>query len=286
MDINSALQAAAAWLSGLYSTLLPDYILPNLTLITEIILILIVAYISARIGKFLTSRVLSIVGLKRLTEKSWAENALKVTGYKGSIVGLIADLVKWLIYIVFFTLILQTVGLSGVADILGQVAIIVPRFIGAILLVVVGFIIADFFGKVFGEAGSKFMGAESIGSFIGGIVRYTIGMVVLIMSLALIGLDISALAILLSALLVMVIVIATLGIKDLLPEVSSGIQLKGTVRPGERVKVAGYAGIVESVEPMYTRLKTGTSTVMIPNSLIIKSVIEKVPGARPQRKKR
>jgi hypothetical protein len=226
MDIGSVLQSFFAWLSEFSGALLVDFIIPNLRIILQLVLIVVLAYIVGRLGKFLTARLLSVVGLKRLTEKSWAESVLRITGYKGSIVELISDLVKWLIYILFLTLVLQTVGLSGVADIFGQIAIFVPRFIGAILLIVVGFIIADFFGKIFEEAGNKTMGGEGLGKFIGGIVRYTIGMVVLIMSLSL-------------------------------------------------VKAAGYSGVVEAIGPVSTKLKTRSSIVIIPNTMIAGSAVEK-----------
>jgi len=275
MDLNSLWQPIWAWLVEFSESLLPEYIVPNLWLIFELVLILIVAYIAGRIGKFVTRRLLSIVGLKRMAARSWAENVLRITGYKGSIVELIGDLVKWLIYILFFAFILQTVGLSAVADIFSQVATFVPRFIGAILLIVVGFIIADFFGKVFGEAGTNVLADANLGKFVGGLVRYTIGMVVLIMSLALIGLDIAALAILLAALLVTIIIITSFGIKDMLPEITSGIQIKDRIKVGDRIKVAGYTGMVEEIQPLVTRLNTRKSIIIMPNSMLTKRPLER-----------
>lgn len=275
MDFNSLWQSIVTWLGQFSSRLLPDYIIPNLWLIFEVVLILIVAYIIGRVGKTVTKRILSIVGLNRLTAKSWADNVLKVAGYRGSIVELIGDLVKWLIYILFFTLILQMVGLSGVADIFSQIANFVPRFIGAILLIVVGFIIADFFGKVSEEAGGKFMEDLHLGRFVGGVIRYTVGMVVLVMSLALLGLDIVALAILLSALLVILIVITIVGIKDMLPEITAGIQVREMLKVGDRVKVAGYGGVVEEMKPLVTKLSTGKSVIIMPNSMLTENPVEK-----------
>jgi small-conductance mechanosensitive channel len=275
MDLNSLLQPVWAWLLEFSNKLLPEYIIPNLWLITEIVLILIVAYIAGRFGKFVTKRLLGVVGLRKMTARSWAENVLKITGYKGSIVELIGDLVKWLIYILFFAFILQTIGLSGVADIFSQVATFVPRFIGAILLIVVGFIIADFFGKVFGEAGSKVLEDPNLGKFVGGLVRYTIGMVVLIMSLALIGLNTAALAILLAALLVTIIIITSFSIKDMLPEITSGIQVKNRLKVGDRIKVAGYTGVVEEIQSLFTKLNTNKSVIIMPNSMLTKRPVER-----------
>ncbi|UCD02834.1 MAG: mechanosensitive ion channel [Candidatus Aenigmatarchaeota archaeon] len=275
MDINAALQPAMTWINGMSARIIPEYIIPNLTIILQVILILAVAYIVGKVGKVLTRRLLNIVGLSRLTEKSWAESVLRITGYRGSIVELIADLVKWLIYILFFTFILQTVGLSGVTDIFNQVATFVPRFIGAILLIAVGFIIADFFGKVFQEASGKMLGGEGLGKFIGGLVRYTIGMVVLIMSLALLGVDTAALAILLSSLLVMVIVITTFGIKDVIPEITAGLHVRSNFRPGDRVKVAGRTGVIEETGQLVTKLKNGKSVFIVPNSKFSREAVEK-----------
>lgn len=274
MDVGAFFQSVWLWISDFSARLIPDYIIPNLTIILQLILIVVSAYIVGKIGKFLTKRLLNIVGLKRLTEKSWAESVLRITGYKGSIVELISDLVKWLIFIVFFTFVLQTVGLSEVADIFGQIAIFVPKFIGAILLIVIGFIIADFFGKVFGEASSKFMGSEGFGYFIGGIVRYTIGLVVLIMSLALIGVETAALAILLSALLATLIIIITFAIKDVMPEISAGMRVKSLYKVGDKIKVSGQSGVIDDIQPMYLKLKTRNAMVSIPNSTIAKEVIE------------
>jgi small-conductance mechanosensitive channel len=275
MDLNAFLQPLLVWLADFSARLLPEYIIPNLRIILQIVLILVVAYVTGKIGKALTKRLLNIIGLKNLTEKSWAEGVLRITGYKGSIVELIADLVKWLIYIMFFTFILQTVGLSGVADIFNQVAIFVPRFIGAILLVAVGFIIADFFGKVFEEAGGKALGGEGLGKFVGGLVRYSIGLVVLIMSLALLGVETVALAILLGALLATIVVLTTFGIKDAMPEITAGLQLRNAFRIGDRVKVSGYTGVIEGMDQLSVRLRTGGREVILPNTAMTKGVVER-----------
>jgi len=273
MGMNGLLMPAWLWITDLSVRIMPEYIIPNLTIILQITLILVLAYIAGKLGKFLTKRFLIIVELKRLTEKSWAEGVLRVTGYKGSIVGLIADLVKWLIYIVFFIFILKTVGLSQVADTLSQIAIFMPRFIGAILLIVVGFIIADFLGKVFGEAGSKTLGGEGMGQLAGGLVRYTIGIIVLIMSLALMGIGIVAMAILLSALLVMVIIIAGLGLKDTMPEISAGIHNKNNYKVGDRIRVSGYSGVIHDITPINTTIKTAKGLAVLPNTVLMKNIV-------------
>jgi len=275
MDFGTLAQPLISWAADFSARIMPDYIIPNLRIILQLVFFLVLAYIVGKIGKSLTGKLLNVVGLKRMTEKSWAESVLRITGYKGSIVGLISDLVKWLIYIVFFTFILQAVGLSQVADIFGQIAIFVPRFIGAILLMVVGFIIADFFGKVFGEAGTKMLGTEGLGQFAGGLVRYTIGIVVLVMSLALIGINTAALAVLLGALLVMIIIITSMGLKDTIPDVTAGIQVKSMYKVGERITVAKHTGVIDEIGATTTTLKTRKGYVVLPNTVLTENPVEK-----------
>ena len=130
------------------------YILPNFTLIAWTAIFLVIAYVVGKISKIIVVKILNAVGLKRITAHTWSESILRVTGYKGSIVGLIGDIVKWIIYILFIAFIIQNIGLPGIADIFTQTAVFMPRIIGAILLIVLGFIVADFFGKIFEEDAS------------------------------------------------------------------------------------------------------------------------------------
>ena len=87
--------------------LIPQYILPNLQLIIQVVVLLVVAFVVGKVIKVFAVKILNTIGLKRMTSRSWAESMLKVTGYRGSIVELIGDLVKWLIYILFLALIIS-----------------------------------------------------------------------------------------------------------------------------------------------------------------------------------
>ena len=157
MDFQTLLQSTWMWLVSFSEQLIPVYILPNVQLILQIIILLVVGWVAGRIVKVIAVKGLGGLGLKRITSRTWAESLLKATGYRGTIIELIGDLVKWLVYILFLALIIQAAGFPGIADMFTQVAVFMPRFIGAIILIVIGFIIADFFGKVFEEAGRRFL---------------------------------------------------------------------------------------------------------------------------------
>jgi len=269
------LTAIWAWIVSGISRVIPDYILPNIQLVIQIVILLVVAYVVGRAGKAIVVNIFGRTGLRRIISRGWAESVLKATGYKGTVIELIGDLVKWLLYIMFLAVIIDTAGLPGIAGIFTQIAVFVPRFIAAILLLVVGFIIADFFGKVFEEAGGKFLGEEALGGFSGGVLKYSIGFVTVIMALSLLGLDTASMVLIFGAFAMCVVAILLLGVKDIIPNISAGIHLKKVLKPGKKIKFGEYAGVVEKVESFSTTIREGKKTVVIPNSLLLKGVIEK-----------
>ena len=257
------------------STFIPNFVIPNLQLIIQVVIILIAGYVTGRVVKVVTVKVLNVVGLKRITSKSWAESILKAAGYRGSIVELISDLVKWLVYILFFALIIQTLGLAEVAFVFTSVAAFIPRFIGAILIIAIGFIIADFFGKIFEEATRSLLSEDMLSALAGGLVKYSVSLIAIIMALSLIGLDVISVTILFTMVLVGIMLTIFLGIKDIFPNYIAGLQLRKMLKPGETVKVGSHSGVVEKIEPLALVLRNGSRQLNIPHSFVLKHIIEK-----------
>jgi hypothetical protein len=275
MDINEFLQSLWTWLVGFFSSFPENYILPHLQLIIQVGALLIVAYVLGKIGKAVTVKILSVIGLKKVTIRSWTDDILKAVGYRGNIVTLIGDMVKWFIYIMFLGLIIETLGFPGLLNAFTQVAVFVPRFIVAILIIVVGFLIADFMGKVFEEAGRRFFAEEIVSVIAGILAKYTIAMASVIISLGLVGLDPTALNIILAVMLIGVVSILVLSVKDILPDFTAGLYLKKVLKTGELIKVDGHKGVVRKVDSMSVTLTDGGRSVMIPNSTLTRSPVER-----------
>ena len=121
MDINEFLQSLWTWLVQFASTFPETYVLPNLQLIIQVVALLVVAYVIGKLGKAITVKLLSIAGLKTVTIRSWTDDILRAVGYRGNIVSLIGDIVKWFVYIMFLGLIIETLGFPGLINIFTQV---------------------------------------------------------------------------------------------------------------------------------------------------------------------
>jgi small-conductance mechanosensitive channel len=275
MNVQEFLQLFGANVVDFFSTLIPEYVVPNLTLIVEVIVLFILAYVIGKIGKAVTTKLLIIVGLKRITIRSWTDDILKAVGYRGTIVGLIGDLVKWFIYIVFLGVIIQTLGFPGLVNTFNQIAIFVPKFIVAILIIVIGFLIADFLGKVFEEAARRLFVDESLGMLSGAFIKYAIALISVIMALSLIGLDTLSLTVLFSVILIGTILVFVLGIRDILPNYTAGVHIKRGLKHGEHIKIGPHSGVVEKIESTSVVLKNGNKTITIPSSFFINNPVEK-----------
>lgn len=274
MTIEEFFGSLWIWFSEFLGDLVPNYILPNLRLFAQILILLVVAYVAGRICKAIVIKILSVAGLKKVTIRSWTDDILKAVGYKGTIVGLIGDLVKWFIYIIFFGIIIETIGLPGLVNIFNQIAGFVPRFIVAILVVVVGFLIADFLGKMFEEASRRVLQDETVSTFSGGVIKYSIALMSIIMALSLIGLDTISLMIILSVVLLASVSILILGLRDMIPNFAAGLHLKKSLKIGQEVRIGKYSGKVEKVEPLCTVINNGKTNVSVPNSELVKYPIE------------
>lgn len=274
-DINAFFEGAYAWLVSFFQEFIPTFIFPNLQLIIQIVLIILVGYIAGRIAKAVIKKILFVAGLRRLTAKTWTEDVLKAAGYKGDVVEFIGDLVKWSIYVLTLTVVIQVLGFTTIAGLFNQIIIFVPKLILAILIVIIGFMVADFFGNVFEEGARKMLREDIMAKFSGGLMKYSVSMIAIIIALSLLGLDINALLIFFSALLAVVVIVFSLGLKDLIPNFTAGIHLKNTLRIGDKIKVGSYHGVVERIDPFSVVLRVNKKNIIIPNSKLVKEIVEK-----------
>ena len=125
------------------------------------------------------------------------------------------------------------------------------------------------------DAGRRFFAEETVSVMAGVLVKYTIAIASVIMSLGLVGLDAIALNIILAIMLIGVVSVIILAIKDILPDFTAGLYLKKSLKVGEFIKLNSHRGMVEKVDAISVTLKDGQKRIMIPNSLLVKTPVEK-----------
>ena len=165
---------------------------------------------------------------------------------------------------------------------------IITRLIGAIAILLIGFIVARFLSKlihrVLKELETNKILKEQAGvqlpieEFLSSIIKYLIYFIAIIFALNQLGLTTTVLQIILIIALVILVGFIILAFKDFIPNVVAGflIHQKEKIKSGDMIKVDNVEGEVIHVNLTETRIKTKKKDIVfVTNSLINKDVLIK-----------
>lgn len=116
--------------------------LPNLI---AALIVILVGVIVAWALETIVVRVLRVIKIKPYTEKVGLG---KVFPAKVDFVQIVGDLVKWIVIIIFLLPALDILGLTKVSDLLQRVVAYIPNVVVAVVIVMIGAIVADLVAKV------------------------------------------------------------------------------------------------------------------------------------------
>ena len=108
------------------------------------VVVLIVGWLVARIVRRLATRLLKLIRVDVLAEKSGIEDFLLRGGVRYTTVTLIASMVYWFILFIFALAALNSMGLSTAAEVLHKVILYIPNVVVAVLLLMFGTVFAKF----------------------------------------------------------------------------------------------------------------------------------------------
>ncbi|MBI9069082.1 MAG: hypothetical protein JEZ09_17425 [Salinivirgaceae bacterium] len=108
------------------------------------LLILLIGWLIAKLVKRLFVKLLKLVRLNYLTEKSGIEKFLKDGGIKITAVDLIGSLVYWIIMLIVIMAALNTLQLSSAKELFSQIILYIPNVIVSIIVLLLGFYVAKF----------------------------------------------------------------------------------------------------------------------------------------------
>lgn len=108
------------------------------------LLILLIGWIIAKLIKKVIVRLLKLVRLNYLTEKSGIEKFLKEGGVKFTAVDLIGTLVYWLIMLIVILAALDSLALTSAETLFNEIMLFIPNIIISLIILLFGLYIAKF----------------------------------------------------------------------------------------------------------------------------------------------
>ncbi len=108
------------------------------------ILILIIGWLIAKLVKRFFVKLLKLVKLNYLTEKSGVENFLKEGGVKITALDLIGSLVYWIIMLIVIMAALNSLQLTSAEVLFNQIILYIPNIIVSVVVLLLGLYLAKF----------------------------------------------------------------------------------------------------------------------------------------------
>lgn len=240
------------------------------------ILILLIGWgIASLLGK-LTDRALDAIHFDRWMAKAHLDEAIARSGMRIEPSNLVANLVKWAVFLVAVLVASDALGLAQVTTALTSVIAYIPNVIAAILIVGFGGVLASFVGNLV-------KAAPVSGSRILGQVAYWSVMVFAVLA-ALTQLNIAPglVQTLFTALIGSVALAAAiafgLGLRRQAEDLAVSAGLKQVVQTGDTISVRDLegnllTGEVIMIGPSMTSLATSDGTMLIPNRMLSEDVL-------------
>ncbi|NHN59071.1 MULTISPECIES: mechanosensitive ion channel domain-containing protein [Halorussus] len=235
-----------------------------------LVLGIVAGYVIGRVNH----RLLTAAGVPEAVERTPFERTAQSLGT--DTVSLVSRLSSWFIYGVVVLIALNIAELLNARLFWNGVLTFIPDLFIAILVFIVGFVVADKAELVVGER-LRSVKLPEVG-VIPRLVKYTIVYLAALVALGQVNVAIEALLILLAAYVFAVILFGAVALWDLLRSSAAGVYLllNQPYGIGDEVKVGGDRGIVQEVDVFVTRIESDGEEYIIPNSRVFEQGVVRI----------
>ncbi|WP_128475772.1 mechanosensitive ion channel domain-containing protein [Halorussus pelagicus] len=238
------------------------------------LLILVVGLAAGNLIGRLNQRLLTAAGVPEAVERTPFERTAQSLGT--DTVALVSRLSSWFIYGVVVLIALNVADLLSAQLFWSGVLSFIPDLFIAILVFIVGFVVADKAELVVGER-LRSVKLPEVG-VIPRLVKYTIVYLAALIALGQVGVAIEALYILLAAYVFAVILLGAVAFWDLLRSSAAGVYLllNQPYGIGDEVQVGDDRGIVQEVDVFVTRIENDGEEYIVPNSRVFEQGVVRI----------
>jgi len=240
------------------------------------LVILVVGYLIARIARWLLITILSRIGLDPLVERSGLTGSLRGLGLRAPVSTLIAQTIFFLLLLSFLITATQLMGLTAVAQLLETLLNFLPSIIAAVILFMLGGIVAQFTGNLVATMASS--NGVHYAARLGRIVQYLVILFVVVLVLGTLKIDtallITAFTLAIAAFALALGLALGLGARSVAHHVLAGYYLRQRYMVGQSVSLNDVHGEVSGISGVSTLIATEEGTVIIPNGILLESVVK------------
>lgn len=250
-------------------------------------IILLIGYIIGRGVGWAISKILEKMNFENTISKTGVGQAVSRSGWSMS--RIISTAARWFIYIFFITAAVNALQFTQLSEALQSIWLWIPNLIAFIIIIIIGSIIADFVGNwaqrelpARGVPGGKIIGLGAKGIlyaivFVTAITQLQIGAGILNMVIAALVWGIAG------AMAIGLGVGLAYALKDLLPSLIYGTNVRSILKPGQKVKFDGRVGTIKQAGSFHIILEDDKgTTLVVPTKHIAEKEIQVESGPDPE----
>jgi len=240
------------------------------------LIILVIGYLIAWLARGLLGFVLRHAKFDPLVERTGITGTLRGLGVRTPLSQIVVQTVFVLLLLSFLITSTRLMGLEAVARVLEQVLTFLPNLIAALVVFLLGGIVAKFVGdvvtRVSTEANLGYAGR------VGRLVQYLISLFVVVIALGVLGLDtailVTALTIGIAAFGLALGLALGLGARNTVQHILAGYYTRQRFAVGRSIVFNQARGEITSIGSVNTVVATVDGDLVIPNALLIESVVQ------------
>jgi hypothetical protein len=242
-----------------------------LPILATALVILLLGWMIARVLASVTRRVADHLGIERYAERSGLSGGLIQAKIERTLTDLLGTLVFWLIFLSATLIALDHLGLTNALVPLQSLIAFLPRVLAAILVIIVGSVLAQWIGQA-AQAAVASLGVE-FHRQIGRAVRIILLAAVGIIALQQLGLELD----LFTGAFINLITIAAAGFalafafggREIVRNILAGYYAKEIFATGDKLIVDKQEGTLEAIGTINAEISIGEDVLVIPNSQLI-----------------
>ena len=238
------------------------------------ILVLMLGLAVAAVAGRLTARALRTLRVDDLAERYGVHDVTTRLGLERSLAALLGRAVRIALTIVVVLAAVALLGLGALEASLNAVVLFLPKLFVAAVLVIAGFVVADFVGDRVARVSDQM----NLGAVPARLAQGIVIALFVLTAFAQLGVPTAILTslvglLMLAAALTLALAFG-LGGRDVARQLSAGRYVGGTFEIGQRIAVAGVAGEIVALESASIMLRTDEGrTVRVPNNLLLESIV-------------
>jgi len=238
------------------------------------IIIFLIGWICAVLLKKIVSKLLKALGFDVLSEKVGLKHFLEKGGIQKKPSSLIGLLFYWIIIFSALVMAFNTLELNTASQLIQQVFSYIPKFIVALILLVVGIFLSHFIGKLV-EATSHLASIHFYRA-LGKAAHYLVMALAVMICLEYLGVAKTSIVIIFGVVPLIASLLFIIGGRDIVSSILAGRLLMKEYKQGDTIEFDSISGQIKIIELFVTKITVKEGEIIIPNSELAKKIIKKV----------